>query len=145
MTSLIKKSFLLQDGLFENNKWLPIKVNFLHWRLLLNRIPNRSLLNKRGVNVNSIFCPLCGLHEEDTQHLFAYCSFARSIWCHIRLWLHLLIIPSSSINILLNTANYGLRMGSKKQKAGDVVLKYTLWCIWKARMTTSSITRLCAL
>lgn len=47
-------SFTHQDGLYENKKWLPIKISFLHWRLLLNQILNRVMLAKRGILLNFI-------------------------------------------------------------------------------------------
>lgn len=68
-------------------------------------------------------------------HFFAFCSFARTAWCHIAYWalVKLHVIPSSSLDSLLDTSNYGLHVGLKKQKAVETVLKSQLWCIWKAR------------
>ena len=40
------------------NKLLPIKINIFSWRLSLNRLPTRSNLDYRGVDLDSVLCPL---------------------------------------------------------------------------------------
>lgn len=49
-----QNTFVHHEGFYEDNKWLAIKLNFLHWGLLLNQIPNRNLLAKRDIQLNSI-------------------------------------------------------------------------------------------
>jgi len=69
-----KKYFTHREDLYENNNWLPIKANFLHWRIMLNRVPTRVSLSQRGVQVGDVSCPLCDRFEEVPNHLFALCS-----------------------------------------------------------------------
>ncbi|KAM0033883.1 putative reverse transcriptase zinc-binding domain-containing protein [Helianthus debilis subsp. tardiflorus] len=43
-------------------------------------IPTATALARRSVNVGNERCPLCGIAEEDADHLLVACSFARSVW-----------------------------------------------------------------
>ncbi|GKA64249.1 RNA-directed DNA polymerase, eukaryota, reverse transcriptase zinc-binding domain protein [Tanacetum coccineum] len=51
-------------------KFVPIKVNVLSWRVKLNNLPTRLNLSRRGMELHSIFCPLCNMAVESTNHLF---------------------------------------------------------------------------
>jgi len=51
-------------------------VMFTAWRVLLDRIPTRSSLSRRGVLLNSTICALCETKEECCQHLFLECKHA---------------------------------------------------------------------
>lgn len=108
--------FTQMNGNYESNCWLPIKANFLYWRVPLNRIPTRVSLAKRRVPIGSLLCPVCNIFDEDNQHIFAFCSFARSIWTQLGVWLKLPIIPSSLQNVLMDTTQFGFKIGTRKQK-----------------------------
>ncbi|GKC36351.1 retrovirus-related pol polyprotein from transposon TNT 1-94 [Tanacetum coccineum] len=62
------------------NKILPSKVNILAWRVLLHRLPTRVNLNHRGIDLDSVRCPLCNDDIETETHVFVNCSLARCIW-----------------------------------------------------------------
>ena len=49
---------------------VPRKVNIFIWRLLLERIPTRVALSKRGLELPSIVCAVCGGAPESIVHLF---------------------------------------------------------------------------
>ena len=46
------------------------------WRLLLDRLPTRFNLAKRGMQLTNLSCPLCQEYEESGQHLFTMCKVA---------------------------------------------------------------------
>ncbi|KAL4582705.1 hypothetical protein LXL04_007264 [Taraxacum kok-saghyz] len=52
------------------NKWVPLKVNFLCWRAVLNRLPSKLELEKRQVSIPSIDCAICNMAEESCEHSF---------------------------------------------------------------------------
>ena len=52
----------------EWNSWIPRKVNICVWRGSLNRLPTRSNLSLRGVNIISPRCPFCDSDMEDIDH-----------------------------------------------------------------------------
>ncbi|CAI9266378.1 unnamed protein product [Lactuca saligna] len=62
------------------NKYAPIKVNVLIWRVLLHKIPTRLNLSGRGIEVHSLLCPTCDRCVEDTNHVFLFCEVAAQIW-----------------------------------------------------------------
>ncbi|GKC98949.1 RNA-directed DNA polymerase, eukaryota, reverse transcriptase zinc-binding domain protein, partial [Tanacetum coccineum] len=56
------------------SKVLPIKLNVFLWRMFLDRLPTRSNLVNRGVDVPSVLCPNCEAEVETRNHLFYSCS-----------------------------------------------------------------------
>jgi len=86
--------------------------------MMVNHVPTRVSLSQRGVQVGDVSCPLCDRFEEDHNHLFTLCSFAREVWSHVGIWLKLPIIPSSSLDALLDTSGYDWRNGSRQQIKG---------------------------
>ncbi|GKD50188.1 RNA-directed DNA polymerase, eukaryota [Tanacetum coccineum] len=68
------------------NKGLPRKVNFFIWRLHLDRLPTRLNLSKRGLEIDSILCPISKANVESNNHIFFHCEVASSVWDLIHLW-----------------------------------------------------------
>ena len=50
------------------------------WRARLGRIPRRSALNNRGVDLDSVLFPRCGEGVEDNDHELIGCSGVRRLW-----------------------------------------------------------------
>jgi len=50
------------------------------WRILLDKMPTRSCLSKRGELVTHTGCEMCKATEETTQHLFFDCVVAQRVW-----------------------------------------------------------------
>ncbi|GJU75589.1 RNA-directed DNA polymerase, eukaryota, reverse transcriptase zinc-binding domain protein [Tanacetum coccineum] len=67
-------------------KMVPIKVNILAWKVKLDGLPTRCNLSKRGLDINSILCPIYENHAESSSHLFFACSMARDIFRNIASW-----------------------------------------------------------
>jgi len=44
------------------------------WRVLLDRLPSRTNLVRRGINIQCNLCSLCIKEEETIQHLLLYCE-----------------------------------------------------------------------
>ncbi|PWA63654.1 reverse transcriptase domain, Reverse transcriptase zinc-binding domain protein [Artemisia annua] len=68
------------------NKTLPIKINIHSWRLRKDRLPTRSNLDARGIDIDSLRCPVCNDAIESTTHLFVECTVAADIWSRIKDW-----------------------------------------------------------
>jgi len=65
-------------------------------------------LVRRGVVVKNIFCCLCGLKEESTNHMFFGCRIAWLVWNLCYTWLGVMsVAPHDSFSHLLqfNTSN----------------------------------------
>ncbi|GJT26818.1 RNA-directed DNA polymerase, eukaryota [Tanacetum coccineum] len=56
---------------------VPIKINILAWKVCKDILPTRFNLSLRGVDINSILCPVCHMAGESSSHLFFSCNVAR--------------------------------------------------------------------
>ncbi|GJY29812.1 RNA-directed DNA polymerase, eukaryota [Tanacetum coccineum] len=70
-------------------KVITIKVNVFAWRLRLDSLPSRLNLSLRGVNINSVICPLCSVAVESTSYLFFSCSLAFHVRRKVMHWWYL--------------------------------------------------------
>ncbi|XP_024626758.1 uncharacterized protein [Medicago truncatula] len=70
------------------HKQVPLKVSILAWRMLKDKLPTRSNLQRRGIlaAANTTCLSGCGL-EETASHIFLYCEVFGSLWQHIRSWI----------------------------------------------------------
>ncbi|GKV00002.1 hypothetical protein SLEP1_g12766 [Rubroshorea leprosula] len=64
------------------NPIVPTKVAALNWKTLLDRIPSKLNLIKRGIikDMAEGNCVLCNEEIEDADHLFLKCKVARGLW-----------------------------------------------------------------
>ncbi|KAM0003966.1 putative reverse transcriptase zinc-binding domain-containing protein [Helianthus debilis subsp. tardiflorus] len=117
---------------FKWNSWVPIKVNFLTWRLILNSVPTLAALAHRNVNHGSTTCKLCGREEETTDHLFISCNFAQSVWDFVSVWCKIRSLYILELKDLVNIHNQ-VCGSAKWRKALFTAIQATLWCLWKTR------------
>ncbi|XP_022023714.1 uncharacterized protein LOC110923971 [Helianthus annuus] len=114
------------------NQWMPIKVNFLVWRLNLDSLPTRVSLGKRGVNVLSLSCELCQDEEDSTDHVFASCRFSQRVWEGIARWCKLSPLFFYGVEDLVHY--HEQTRGSKVWKQLIYsIFQATIWCIWASR------------
>ncbi|XP_021761825.1 uncharacterized protein LOC110726663 [Chenopodium quinoa] len=79
MQSFYMKQGHGQDDVFFKLIWglnIPPKWSLFLWKLVMNGLAVKSNLRYRGVDIEGD-CDSCGMEEEDLQHLFRLCSFAR--------------------------------------------------------------------
>ncbi|GKV48453.1 hypothetical protein SLEP1_g55266 [Rubroshorea leprosula] len=64
------------------NPSIPSKVAAFNWKVLLDRIPTKLNLLKRGVikEEEERKCVLCEQEEEDSSHLFLKCKIVKWLW-----------------------------------------------------------------
>ncbi|GJY60951.1 RNA-directed DNA polymerase, eukaryota, reverse transcriptase zinc-binding domain protein [Tanacetum coccineum] len=62
------------------NRYIPIKVIVFLWRLMLNKLPFRVNLDKKGIDVGSVLCPICQEDVETVNHTFFSCEMAKDLW-----------------------------------------------------------------
>jgi len=56
------------------------------WRIFLDRLPTRFNLERRGMQLGNVQCPMCQEEVETTQHLFNTCKVAHKVWNHCKRW-----------------------------------------------------------
>nr|GEY11571.1 RNA-directed DNA polymerase, eukaryota [Tanacetum cinerariifolium] len=78
----------LQDSSFKTRwvKAVQIKVKILAWKVSLDCLPPRLNISKRGMDITSISCPICGLTVESVSHTFFACKIAREIFQKVCNW-----------------------------------------------------------
>ena len=89
------------------------KVLTIAWRILIDRIPSRVNLLRRGVPVTSTLCALCNLSEESSQHLFLACEFAQQVWSRCYRWIG--ILGPQNKDLMNHLMNFHLAHLSNKQ------------------------------
>ncbi|GJR51782.1 RNA-directed DNA polymerase, eukaryota, reverse transcriptase zinc-binding domain protein [Tanacetum coccineum] len=55
---------------------VPAKVNIMCWRAIQNRLPTRSQLAAKAINIPLVLCPSCMAAVEDIRHLIFNCDVA---------------------------------------------------------------------
>nr|GEU89933.1 RNA-directed DNA polymerase, eukaryota [Tanacetum cinerariifolium] len=114
------------------NRDVLIKINVFIRRLLLNKLPARDNLEKKGFDIPSTLCGICDDVAETGSHFFLRCQFALEIWRQIASWWDLDIPHMFSMKELLGWMD-NLKI-SKIQKKGlyNVVITAT-WSFWRFR------------
>ncbi|XP_071694722.1 uncharacterized protein [Rutidosis leptorrhynchoides] len=72
-------SFNSQQGTSRNNL-VPKKIDIFIWRLLKKSIPVKLELDKRGINLHSLRCPICDEDLESVDHEFIACKHVLDVW-----------------------------------------------------------------
>ncbi|XP_071715131.1 uncharacterized protein [Rutidosis leptorrhynchoides] len=68
------------------NNLVPKKIEIFIWRLMKKRLPVRIELDKRGIDLHSVRCPVCDDGLESTDHTLPFCSYAFEIWNRVYSW-----------------------------------------------------------
>ncbi|GJT66456.1 RNA-directed DNA polymerase, eukaryota [Tanacetum coccineum] len=79
----------LLPSLAKNTRWckiIPRKVNIFMWRLSLDKLPRHFNLSSRGLDIQSILCPICNKQVETLNHIFFSCETTFNIWRLISTW-----------------------------------------------------------
>ncbi|GJT92828.1 RNA-directed DNA polymerase, eukaryota [Tanacetum coccineum] len=103
MNRLHSSDVVIDKGLCDMDerptKWLkliPNKVNVLAWWLASNKLPTRFNMSVRGLEIQSMVCPVCHVGVETSDHLFFSCLVASSIMAKVLGWWGILDIDISS-------------------------------------------------
>ncbi|XP_071713183.1 uncharacterized protein [Rutidosis leptorrhynchoides] len=82
------------------NPLLPQKVGLFVWRARRHRLPVRTELDKRGIDLDSVRCPVCDEDIETVEHILTQCKFAKDIWSRVHRWWNKGNHPDISIDTL---------------------------------------------
>ncbi|GKE30007.1 RNA-directed DNA polymerase, eukaryota, reverse transcriptase zinc-binding domain protein [Tanacetum coccineum] len=111
------------------NRLVPAKVNVFFWRLNLNRIPTRVNLDRRGIDIGSVLCPVCDRDVETSNHLFFSSEMVVDLWVLVARWWELNIPVRSSVSEWVAWID-SVRLPSKVRNCLDVVPLTLMWSIW---------------
>jgi len=114
--------------------WVPSKVVVFSWQLLLDRIPTRLNLIRRGVPLpnGGLGCAFCETPSESSVHLFLSCPSILPVWYQVATWLGWeFVIPLG----LARQFQYFTGLGaSKRVRLGLLLVCHAvIWIIWTSR------------
>jgi len=95
---------------------VPATTKIFGWRALLDRLPSRANLGKRGVGMGSNLCPFCTKEVETIQHLFISFEVAQRLWVKCDKWLGI----SSVRSIEVDSHFCGISLSFSSVKANKV-------------------------
>ncbi|GJR43190.1 RNA-directed DNA polymerase, eukaryota [Tanacetum coccineum] len=113
-------------------KSVPSKVNITAWKIKTNALPTRFNLSCRGMDIDSIMCPICNGGVETTSHLFFQCELVRQIMRKISIWWNVDYADVSSYEEWLAWL-VSIRIQIKLKGMMEGVFYGLWWSIWNFR------------
>ncbi|KAJ0641962.1 putative RNA-directed DNA polymerase [Helianthus annuus] len=117
---------------FEWNNWAPIKVNFLIWRLIQDKLPTYGALARRNIIIQDNRCKMCGEEEESAVHLFGSCRLTEVIWEFVSSWCKIKQVLILELKDLANIQKCN-RGSPRWKKVVNLVTQAAIWVIWRSR------------
>ncbi|GJZ84117.1 RNA-directed DNA polymerase, eukaryota [Tanacetum coccineum] len=113
-------------------KVVPIKVNIHAWKVRLDGLPTRLNISRRGLDIDSILCPLCENAVESSTHIFFTCRIVREIFRKVSCWWNVSFADISSYeewkDWIVNS-----RLSLKYKNLLEGVCYILWWHIWAFR------------
>ncbi|GJW82405.1 RNA-directed DNA polymerase, eukaryota, reverse transcriptase zinc-binding domain protein [Tanacetum coccineum] len=104
-------------------------LNVFIWRLRLDELSTLVNMDRKGIDVDSLLCPICKTHVENVDHLFFSCEMAHDLWDLLARWCNLDIPEVSNI-----TEWFSWLDDAYVSKSARVILEgiasTMLWFIW---------------
>ncbi|XP_071718440.1 uncharacterized protein [Rutidosis leptorrhynchoides] len=119
------------NGETSRNKLVPKKVEVFVWRARKLRLPVLLELDKRGIELHSVRCPLCDDDIETVNHSLILCKNAFEVWAKIFDWWGRGGVP------FINVGDLFLDTGQATSHVGKIIWQAVVWTcsylIWKIR------------
>ncbi|XP_071713248.1 uncharacterized protein [Rutidosis leptorrhynchoides] len=119
----------LPSGETLRNNLIPKKFEVFAWRVGKKRVPVRIELDKRGIDLNSVRCPICDNGLETVDHAFILCDHSLDVWSRVCRWWGFGNFSNLSSNeILKGNAPVSMSpLGKKNWQAVEWVCVYFIW------------------
>ncbi|XP_071728076.1 uncharacterized protein [Rutidosis leptorrhynchoides] len=129
---IILDEFTAQQGTIRN-KLIPKKLEIFVWRAAKKRLHVRVKLDKRGIDLHIVRCPLCDDGLETVEHALIFCKHAIEVWDRIfKLW-NMGSFNNFTINELLMKNNHSSSMSSLGNSIWLAIKWIGAYFIWKNR------------
>ncbi|XP_071713253.1 uncharacterized protein [Rutidosis leptorrhynchoides] len=120
------------------NSLVPKKVEVFIWRARRKRLPSLLELDRRGVDLHSVRCPMCDDDVETIDHVLIFCKIAYDVWTRIYKWWghgaysRLSIIETFEGSLNRNTSELGAKIWQAVEwSSGYILWKYRNMKIFK--------------
>ena len=110
----------------------PKKINIFIWRALRDRLPTRWNLSRKGIELDSLNCPICDINIETLNHSLWFCSLASTLWHRIFVWLDINPPSPSNIQDIFSWLD-NMRISSANKTILEVICGVVLWSLWHFR------------
>ncbi|GKV48452.1 hypothetical protein SLEP1_g55265 [Rubroshorea leprosula] len=116
------------------NPSIPSKVAAFNWKVLLDRIPTKLNLLKRGVikEEEERKCVLCEEEEEDSSHLFLKCKIVKWLWRACANWWGIKVELQNECKKTFQLFGVWTKK-SHKREGWDCIWSAVIWLVWMAR------------
>ncbi|XP_071727306.1 uncharacterized protein [Rutidosis leptorrhynchoides] len=111
------------------NNFIPKKVEIFIWRSRKKRIPTLIELDKRGIDLHSVRCPLCDDGVESVDYALLFCKKVFEIWEKVFKWWGFNVFSSASLCEILQGSSIGA-MTDLGSKIWQAVLWSCCYLIW---------------
>ncbi|XP_071738688.1 uncharacterized protein [Rutidosis leptorrhynchoides] len=111
------------------NNLVPLKAEVFVWRVTRRRLPIRVELDKRGIDLNSVRCPLCDDNIESLDHVFIFCKHALDVWERVYKWWGVGSVTNLSIEEAFrgNISGQLSSLGIKLWQSVEWTCAYLIW------------------
>ncbi|GJV79741.1 RNA-directed DNA polymerase, eukaryota [Tanacetum coccineum] len=126
---------VLLPSLGSSTRWVnlvPIKINILAWKVCKDILPTRFNLSLRGIDIDSILCPVCHMAGESSSHLFFSCNVAQLLSQKIASWWELEVVDFHSYDDWISWLS-SLRLSKGAKTILEGIFYVSWWAIWKYR------------
>nr|GEW45723.1 hypothetical protein [Tanacetum cinerariifolium] len=113
-------------------KYVPFKVNILAWIIKLINLPSRLNLSRRGLDLDTIFCPSCNSVVESSNHIFFGCPMVKDLYKFLARRWDVSITTFFPYDEWWNWFS-NLRVPSKLKLIFECVFYISWWVIWNYR------------
>jgi len=111
---------------------IPSKIAIFAWRLFQDRLPTKTNLQRRQVQIMDASCPFCGGMDEEVSHLFFHCTKIRPIWWETISWMNISsVFPSNPVQHFLQHSF--VQVEGIRSKRWQSWWTAVVWSIWKMR------------
>ncbi|GJR15589.1 RNA-directed DNA polymerase, eukaryota, reverse transcriptase zinc-binding domain protein [Tanacetum coccineum] len=120
---------------FTTTRWpkcVPIKVNVFMWRLSFDKLATLVNMDRKGIDVASLLCPVCCEYVENANHLFFSCGMSRDLWARLARWCDLNISELSNLSDWMSWLDT-CQVTKKARLILEGIAASMLWSIWKFR------------
>ncbi|GKV33858.1 hypothetical protein SLEP1_g42308 [Rubroshorea leprosula] len=116
------------------NPILPNKITAFNWQVLLNRIPTKLNLLKRGCakGWEDSKCVMCEAEEEDSDHLLLKCSLVKWLWKACAAWWGINVRLENNCWDTFKKLGEGNK-DSRIREGWDCIWNALVWSVWLAR------------
>ncbi|GKA22814.1 RNA-directed DNA polymerase, eukaryota, reverse transcriptase zinc-binding domain protein [Tanacetum coccineum] len=111
---------------------IPKKVNIFMCQMFLDRLPNHLNLSSRGLDIDSIMCPVCNVSMESSAYTFFSCDTASAVWQLVRVW------SGSMFPFFSSCGEWDLWFQSwhalkEKKDRAYAIFVASCWALWRIR------------